>query len=771
MSLEEYLEHLFNLDQQDIKEIEKEIRDVGKMFAVSFNNDTAGWPYVLKANDSPAKTSSSQGTSAMILAAIGKVVGSCTMRDGTNSEYLPELRPELKKQWEVGCQKLADLLTERVSHKSADGEEYAGVFSGTFGKNDPLTISHLAEICRGVLDGAQSTLTNNIKHKTAAQEKIQKLISADPNGGEEFSDLLKDKSDNDNTPWCAGSAFIALRIIRSECDFDLSGDTGKYRDFFESKLHEQLSYSSIPDSRFDPAELAFCLEGLLLCAEESVDPVLFKRVMEVLAAGQETSAYWRPNRPFKANARGELMLPLSVEGANSLLRSVEIMDGQKLFGTFSEAAIPMFRRFWEWLRARKVELNLKKSMSHLGGWRSAQTTQVDEIKEFWEGLRARKVEFPLKGSTTSLVGWHSEHINDVNEIHLWDTSQVLEFLLAFRKLLKRHSARETLVRSRLAIDEPVKINAWDDTNEPLADDEISDRVFEKVKEDFVDKWRKHDTKKNYSMLLYGPPGTGKTAIAKSIANALGFRLITVTVSDFLGGGGALVEARAKAIFQVLEAQTDCVILFDEVDAFLLDRDSKHYTEQDTLFQFLTPGMLTKINNLRAKEKSIFIIATNYANRIDPAIKRPGRIDREYLLLSPDLETRKKIISGFLIKSEIDPGCSITKMGEASLYLGYKEMEAAIGKLAKSATPEEVVAALESEKKSNSLEHYLARLGNETTFPTKEFLASVKMANQAGQLKRVQSAIDGLGSAKKALTKALDADLASRAALADLGIEI
>jgi hypothetical protein len=161
--------------------------------------------------------------------------------------------------------------------------------------------------------------------------------------------------------------------VRAEGDLNGEVRVDSYKNFFDSLLHEQLSFSSIPDSRFDPAELAFCLEGLLICARESVDPVLFRRVVDVLAANQETSAYWRPTRPFKAEDTGEVMLPLSVEGANSLLRSVEIMDSKKLYGTFAAIALPMFRRFWQWLRARKVELTFAQS---------------------------------------ACVGWHSEHINE-----------------------------------------------------------------------------------------------------------------------------------------------------------------------------------------------------------------------------------------------------------------------------------------------------------------------------------------------------------------------
>jgi len=81
------------------------------------------------------------------------------------------------------------------------------------------------------------------------------------------------------------------------------------------------------------------------------------------------------------------------------------------------------------------------------------------------------------------------------------------------------------------------------------------------------------------MLLYGPPGTGKSTIARTLAETLGWPLLTVTPSDFIASGGEAVEARAKAIFQVLDHQTELVVLFDEIDNLLLDRDSKLYREQ------------------------------------------------------------------------------------------------------------------------------------------------------------------------------------------------
>ena len=69
---------------------------------------------------------------------------------------------------------------------------------------------------------------------------------------------------------------------------------------------------------------------------------------------------------------------------------------------------------------------------------------------------------------------------------------------------------------------------------------------------------------------------------------------------------------------------------------------------------MTPGMLTKLNDLRRKKRLIFIIATNYENRIDAAIKRTGRIDKRYLVLPQDAKARRRMIERFLRKEKLDP---------------------------------------------------------------------------------------------------------------------
>ncbi|MGF6739734.1 ATP-binding protein [Paraburkholderia atlantica] len=492
--------------------------------------------------------------------------------------------------------------------------------------------------------------------------------------------------------------------------------------YFERLLHEQLSFSSIPDSRFDPAELMFCLEGMLICQRNTVDRTIFDRVLSVLTAAQKESAYWRPVKPFLTTRKGYALFPVSVEIANSLMRACAIFDENDLQDTYGSHCVGLLRRYWQWLRARAV--------------------------------RVHTVDGPEGGAAGGeRVGWHSEHVNARSVVHLWETSQVMEFLLSFRNALHRHIARTTLVLSRFT-QSPPKDTPWSkvlESHEPVSPqtgigegEKLS--IYYSVRRDFVIPRLKRADDLNYSMLLYGPPGTGKTTIASGLANALKRRFITITVSDFLGAGEAQLEARAKDIFTVLMSQPDCVVLFDEIDHFLLDRDSERYGKQDTVYQFMTPGMLTKLNDLRRKERCLFIVATNYEDRIDAAIKRTGRIDHRYLVLPPDAEKRKSFIKDFIGYDQNDKSGQLfdvtseewTDLAQASLFLGYSDIEGAVKEIENGGnrSAQRLIDVLKGRARTTSLEAYQSRFfrdGNPLPVretPIREFLCLLALYCEA-----------------------------------------
>jgi MoxR-like ATPase len=737
--LEDYLVGDYHQDMNDISQLEDALERTANVFIVA-QHERGAWPYLYRQSEgNTANDSISHGTQAMIAVALARIGGWGRLASGRPSRLKLAAKADVSASLMLAISRLTEDLSGKLKSRS-------------FGVNDPVTLSHFADLLDATAEVDDPSFRDiHEKIKEAVQE-LWAVATFDPRSAvaekEDSKALLRwlptvqslhedgedPASDPGRKPDRLMNAFVPLRIARSVIALSKlqnkerpEGFDGNYRRFFEASLHEQLSYSDIPDSRFDPAELIFCLEGLILIAPNAVDERLFDRVLDVLEAKQDESAHWRPSRPIYATHQGMTMLPVSVEGAVSLMRSIAIKDRDKDFQSLSVRTIPMARRFWRWLQARAVRFD-------------APFCGVEAREQGVRDAAAKKSE--TKAGERQVTGWHSEHVNDPELVHLWDTSQVAEFMLAYRELLQRAIAGRTLRLSGLKINRSARerpgdaVQKWEKVvadYEPRIGADEEKQVYRKIGASFLQPWAVDTEGKASSMLLYGPPGTGKSTVAENLADALGMRMITVTVSDFLGRGGAYVEARAKAIFQTLEAQFDAVILFDEIDTFLLDRDSARYDKQDTLFQFLTPGMLTKINDLHKLARSIFIIATNYANRIDPAIQRKGRIDQHYLLALPDRERRKAILMTQMgVK---DGGALPEKLLRQTVFYGYSDIKAAVddagGKGAK--TDDVASEVAKPERSPSTVGSYLKRVSKEsedtfdwTDFPDDEFAGLVEL---------------------------------------------
>lgn len=146
------------------------------------------------------------------------------------------------------------------------------------------------------------------------------------------------------------------------------------------------------------------------------------------------------------------------------------------------------------------------------------------------------------------------------------------------------------------------------------------------------------------MLLYGPPGCGKTFIAEKFAEETGFNFMLVKSSDI---GSSLVhgtEAKIKKLFDKAAKNNPIVLCFDEFDALVPNRGahgSEYVASEVNEF-------LAQMNN--CAKKGIFIIATsNRPDKIDPAILRTGRIDKQVYVPLPDFEARKEMFKMYLAK--------------------------------------------------------------------------------------------------------------------------
>ena len=146
----------------------------------------------------------------------------------------------------------------------------------------------------------------------------------------------------------------------------------------------------------------------------------------------------------------------------------------------------------------------------------------------------------------------------------------------------------------------------------------------------------YESMASYSSILFGPPGTAKTTVVAAIAKRLGWGFVAIDTSTFLRDGLGNVARRISDVFDQLMRLEDVVILFDEIEEFVLDRSMPSLTMESRL---LTTAMLTKLADLRGRRKAAFFIATNRLTALDAAVTRPGRFDLQLFVGTPNLAAR------------------------------------------------------------------------------------------------------------------------------------
>jgi len=176
------------------------------------------------------------------------------------------------------------------------------------------------------------------------------------------------------------------------------------------------------------------------------------------------------------------------------------------------------------------------------------------------------------------------------------------------------------------------------------------------------------------ILLYGPPGTGKTLLAKAIANSTDATFIEIVGSEivqkFIGDGAKLV----KEIFQLAKSKAPAIVFIDELDALCAKRiDLGTSGEREVQRTFMQ--LLAELDGFKSLDNVKIIGCTNRKDILDPAILRPGRLDRMIEVPNPDKEGIKQIYKIHMKTMPMEKKVNMEKIYDLSQELSGAEIKA------------------------------------------------------------------------------------------------
>jgi ATPase family associated with various cellular activities (AAA) len=254
------------------------------------------------------------------------------------------------------------------------------------------------------------------------------------------------------------------------------------------------------------------------------------------------------------------------------------------------------------------------------------------------------------GADPQPVGWSSGHLKqeEVTSPESWSTASVFHFCHRLHRLvvesIRRQIFEYTVSIYAVPSAEPrIDPKEFLDSRVPVPESRGQKSLTRVLEHDFLrplfdvsdDVRRGLAIPKSVptSAILYGPPGTAKTELADIISRFLGWPLLKLDPSHLTRHGLDQLHAETNTLFRMLEAAEEMVVLFDEFDELVRERE---VSGTESASRFLTTAMLPKLTALSARRRVVYLLATNHLERFDSAIRRPGRFDIIIPVMPPTL---------------------------------------------------------------------------------------------------------------------------------------
>lgn len=175
------------------------------------------------------------------------------------------------------------------------------------------------------------------------------------------------------------------------------------------------------------------------------------------------------------------------------------------------------------------------------------------------------------------------------------------------------------------------------------------------------------------VLLYGPPGTGKTVIARAVANETDAWFTHISGPEIIGKFYGESEERLRKIFEEAQDRAPSIIFIDEIDAIAPKREDMGGEKQ--VERRVVAQLLALMDGLKSRGQLIVIGATNIPNSLDPALRRPGRFDREISIPIPDRKGRLEILRIHTRGMPLAPDVDLKRIADLSHGFVGADLEA------------------------------------------------------------------------------------------------